>query len=185
MKDLNKLTIKEFNYLIELLNEKKLDLVSIFELLEEDYKNMSAGEFQKKWNNIKSFTPQKTKIREYQIIKNKKYKVILDLTKLKAGQFIDLQNIIQNGNKLEDIISLILIPTKVKFFRLKELEYGEGYDILQLRNDILNNMTIGDAFTLSTFFLQQSQQLLKVTQDHLMKKIVKEKMKTKIPKKLI
>lgn len=178
MKNLNLLTINEWNKLLELLNTKKkkdLDLVSIFELLEEDYTQLSAGEFQKRWNYIKSFFPQKTKVERYYILNGKKYKVLLNLAKLKAAQFIDLQTIIQSGNKLEDVISIFLIPTKKSLFRNKELNYGEGYDILELRQDILNHMTISDAFTLSDFFFSQSQRLLEVTKGYLTKKMVVEK----------
>lgn len=177
MKNLDKLTIKEYNELLEMLSvpKKSLDLVAIFELLGEDFRTMSSQDFQQKWNYIKLFTPSKTKVEKYYDLNGKKYKVQLNIAKIKAAQFIDLQQIIQSGNKLEDVISVFLIPVEKRLFKLKEFNYGEGYDIFKLREDILNNMTISEAYTLSDFFFTQSQKLLKVTKEYLTKKMLKER----------
>lgn len=177
MKNLDKLTIKEYNILLELLTptkKKDLDLVTIFELLGEDFTKLSAADFQKYWNEIKSFHPKKVELKSVYQIGKYRFSACLNLTKLKAGQFIDLQTIIQNGSKLEDIISLFLIPTRLKLFRYKEYNYNQGYDIIDVRKEIYENMLICDAYTLSDFFLRQSNELYRVTTDHLMKRLLKK-----------
>lgn len=179
MKNIDKLTLKEYNDLIVLLSvpPKNLDLVSIFELLNDDYTKMNAGEFQQKWNYIKNYHPTKIKIQKYYNINGVKAKATLDLTKIKAAQFIDYQSVLQSGSKLEDLISIFLIPAKKSFFGYKQLNYNDGYDLLKFRNDIYNSLTIVEAHSLADFFLGQSEKLLKVTLNYLTKKTLMEKAK--------
>lgn len=185
IKNLNDFTIKEFNDYLEItknINENS-DITDTFSLLElfgiDNPDDLSIDEYKKYMmdiNNQVSIKNPKKGVKKYYYINGKKYKSTLNMRKLNAAQFIDLQSFLVE-NKLEQILSVVLIPMKKTFFGWTDQEYNKNYDILTVQNQILNNFKIGDANELSSFFFQQSTNSLKVTKDYLDKKLVKEKMK--------
>jgi hypothetical protein len=179
-KKLNDFTIFEFNKYVELTKEETPDVFSICELFGFNIENMEITEFQ----NVMSYVNSQVSIKNVRKgvkktydINGVKYKATLNLKKIVASQFIDLQ-IYTPDNKLEEILSVILIPMEKKYFGLKyvEKEYGKDYDIEDVQKHLLHNFKIGDANELSAFFLQQSTNLLRVTKDYLAKKEMKMKM---------
>lgn len=181
-KKINDFTIFEFNKYLELINEEgKQDVFAICELFGFDIENMEVSDFTEAMTYVNSQVslknPRKGVKKTYDI-DGIRYKASLNLKKIKASQFIDLQ-MYTPDNKLEEILSVILIPMEKKFFGLKyvEREYAKGYDIEDVQKHLLHSFTIGDANELSAFFLQQSTNLLRVTKDYLEKKEMKMKMK--------
>lgn len=82
-------------------------------------------------------------------INRNKYDITPSASHMTAGQFIDYQNTI-NGNSREDLsllCALFIIPAGKK--------YGDGYDVLELRDELNDHMCIRDALGVS-FFLQKS-----------------------------
>jgi hypothetical protein len=173
MRELNSLTIAEFYEYQKYINEN--DYISIIELFmmdsDEDIDISIA------LRKIMSMTITPKKISRYYVLSDKKYFAELNLLKINAEQFVDLQMYL-NDFKLEEVLSIFLLPTKKRFgFLRKTLSYGKGYDISDTINYIKNNMTIGDAISLTNFYLGQSISLTKVTKDYLTKKLYMSKYK--------
>ncbi len=161
MKQLNELTIKEYYEYKEMLEMDEPDVFGIFELFELNAKDMPFEEFQKKQLEIQNMTLSKTGVYKYYKINGKKYKACLNHLKASAGQFIDFQAYMKDF-KLEEVLSVFLIPMKKGMFSWTELKYNDGYDVLEVQKDILNHMNINEASELSNFFLTSSLQLLKI-----------------------
>lgn len=87
-----------------------------------------------------------------------KYDANFDITKITTAQFVDFRNYAANGAKLEDILSICLIP--------EGHNYNDGYEVQKLKQDILQ-MSITDAQTISFFFINQLYVLLLSTQSYL------------------
>jgi hypothetical protein len=179
MKKLKDFTIKEFLQLQELLNEEKLDFFEIFKLYDLDLLKMDSTEFlNKKFEIENDVLPQpKGLVEKYYKIGGKKYKPTLNMRKITASQFIDLQTYLAK-NDLAGIISIFMIPFKKKFL-FKEIyyKYNDGYDMFELKNNINENMKIVDAQNLSAFFLSQSVKLQQVMVNYSTRKLMKLKLK--------
>lgn len=176
--DLNNLTIKQWNEFTELMIEETPDIYSIFELFGYDVNRLSVDEFEKLWNEIKTAKLSQSVIkREYQI-GDRRFKAHLNISKIKAGQFIDLQTYLSSGKKLEQMLSVFLIPMKRNFIGVyREQEYGVGYDIFETQEFLLNNFPIGAANELSFFFLRTSKTLLQFMKESSTRKLMKAKNK--------
>lgn len=73
-----------------------------------------------------------------------------DLRNLTVAQWIDWQNFLKDGGGDTDNYANLL---SVFFFPKGEDEYGDGYDIEQVRQDINNHLSIAEAMSISSFFL--------------------------------
>jgi hypothetical protein len=182
MRNINKFKIKEFKEYTSLMNEYKefgdVNFERVFQLFGLDISKMSVEEYTKSWNEINEMKLIDIGVKPFYFIGKNRYKADLNINSIKAGQFIDLQNIIKRDkNDLASILAVILIPQKKTWFWYKNRNYAQGYDVLEAIKEIENNMTIMEAHSLSNFFFSQSQQLLKVTKDYLTKKNLKMKKK--------
>lgn len=183
MKNLNNLTIAEFQDFVNLISVKKNpDVFGILSIFGEDASNMKFDEFNKKWLQIQSMTLTPTGVKKIYKIGDKRFEATLNHFNITAAQFIDLQSALESG-KLEEILSCILIPQRKKLFMWKTYKYNDGYDMNEVRDHLLNTFTIGEANSLSAFFLKSSTKLLKVTKDYLENKEVRMK-KKKLKKSL-
>ena len=120
MKNLNDLTIKEYNDYATLLDEGKADgNVDIFSIMEIfDIKNpdkLNFNDFQEKWDKIKSMSLSLGKPKTIYNINGRWFKPQLKVLNLTAGQFIDLQNYLKNY-KLHQVLSVFMMPTKKNIF---------------------------------------------------------------------
>ena len=73
-----------------------------------------------------------------------------DLRNLTVAQWLDFQNFLKDGGGDTDNYANLL---SVFFFPKGEDEYGENYDIEQVRYDINNHLGIAEAMSISSFFL--------------------------------
>lgn len=73
-----------------------------------------------------------------------------DLRNLTVAQWLDWQNFLKDGGGDTDNYANLL---SVFFFPKGEDEYGDGYDIEQVRQDINNHLSIAEAMSISSFFL--------------------------------
>ena len=73
-----------------------------------------------------------------------------DLRNLTVAQWLDFQNFLKDGGGDSDNYANLL---SVFFFPKGETEYGENYDIEQVRSDINNYLSIAEAMSISSFFL--------------------------------
>ena len=72
-----------------------------------------------------------------------------DLRNLTVAQWLDWQNFLKDGSDTDNFPNLL----SVFFFPKGEDEYGDGYDIEQVRRDINNHLSIAEAMSISSFFL--------------------------------
>lgn len=115
----------------------------------------------------------KRPIKKHYVLNGTKYIALFDITRISAAQFVDFRNYAAAGAKLEDILSVCLIP--------EGHTYNDGYDIQQLKKDILQ-LPITDVQTISFFFINQLFVLLESIQSSLTSNL--ETMKTEETKKL-
>ena len=187
MKNINRFTIKEYKEYVTLVKEysETGDAGAIFKLFGLDVSKLTVEQFNENLGLILKSEVKNIGVKPHYFIGKRRYKADLNITNIKAGQFIDLQNIIKRDKEdLASLIACFLIPQNKKFFYYTTPLYSTGYDIIGVIEELENNMTICEAKSLSDFFLFQSQRLLKVTQDYLKKKKMKERMK-KIKKQTI
>ena len=78
------------------------------------------------------------------------YTLKKDLRNLTVAQWLDFQNFLKDGGGDTDNYANLL---SVFFFPKGEDEYGDGYDIEQVRQDINNHLSIAEASSISSFFL--------------------------------
>lgn len=174
MKNINDLTIAEFKEFEKLT--KNSDIMGVFDLFKIDVKDMTLQEMNRTFEKITSFNYETRKLQKYYYIGDRKYKTQLNLTKIKAGQFIDFQSYMSGNKKLEEILSIFLIPMKRRFGFWFEQKYAE-YDMYEVQKEIYNNFQIADARTLSDFFLHLSTKLLVILKDSLVKRAAMERVK--------
>lgn len=169
MKHLSQLTIKEYNEFSELIKEDNPLWVEIFKLFNLDIEKMSIKDVEYKRNEILNMELLPIKIQKVYDINGWRFEVEQNITRIKSGQYVDLQYYIANGSKTEEVLSIFLYPQTKKWFGYTTQKYG-SYDIFEVQQYLLNNMTINDALELTNFFFQQSMSLLKITQEYLEKK---------------
>ena len=169
MNQLRDLTIKEFSLYNELLGMDEPDIFGIFELFGLDAKDMPMDKFQQKWNEIQQMSIIPRGVHKTYTIKGKRFKAELNHLKLSAGQFIDFQSYMRDF-KLEEILSVFLIPQYKKWGRWRTHKYNDGYDVIEVQDFLLNNMTVGVAQDLTSFFLNSSVKLLGLMKGFLEKK---------------
>ena len=175
--NLNELTISEWNKFSELIKDETPDIYSIFEIFGYDVSKLSVNEYESILSEIRSATLSQGGVKKIYKIGDRRYKACLNISKIKAGQFIDLQSYLSNGRKLECLLSVFLIPMKKDglFGSYKECKYGVDYDIFETQEYLLNNMLVGEANELSFFFLKTSKMLLQYMKESSTRKMMKMK----------
>lgn len=89
------------------------------------------------------------KLQEWYELGGTKYILKKEIKDVSVAQWLDWQNILKNGgdsDNYKNILSVFLIPDG-------QSEYGEGYDIEKVRSDIGDYLSIPDAMSIATFFL--------------------------------
>ena len=176
MRHIKDFSIKEFTQYQEMLQYDEPDMISIFNLFGLDMMSLSYDAFQKKWMEIISMVLPRNGVEKYYKINGVRYKACLNHLKLSAGQFIDFQSYMRDF-KLEEVMSVFLIPQHKKWGRWVTPKYNSGYDIIKVQENLYNHMKIGDAQELSAFFLDSSVKLLGLMKGFLEKKQYKMKKK--------
>ena len=92
----------------------------------------------------------KMKIKNEYKLGDNVYTLKKELKDVTVAQWIDWQNFLKDGGGDTDNFPNLL---SVFFFPKGETEYGENYDIEQVRSDINNNLSIAEAMSISSFFL--------------------------------
>lgn len=176
-KHLSELTIREFERYQELLKEEVQDVFSILELFGFDTNKLDISEMKQAEIEIAGMQLQNNGVKKIYKIDGRRFKAHLNLTTLKASQFIDFQTYMKNF-KLQEVLSTFLIPQKKNWYgKWVTMKYNDGYDIFETQEFLYNNFTIGEAHELSAFFFTQSKDLLKVMKDYLTKKEMMKKLK--------
>ena len=158
------ISIKQYNeikdlYLDENLSDEDRLILQINILYNVDALKLKTNELHKYVNEMKflgSKIPKMKLKKEYQL-GNNTYTLKKDLRDLRVAQWIDFQNFLKDGGGDTDNYANLL---SVFFFPKDVDEYGENYDIEEVRQDINNHLSIAEAMSISSFFLTYRKKLL-------------------------
>ena len=150
------LSLKKYNEIKDLYLDTELSdedrlILQINILFGVDALKLKTSELHKYVNEMKflgSKIPKMKIKKEYQL-GNNTYILKKDLRDVTVAQWIDWQNFLKDGSDTDNYANLL----SVFFFPKGETEYGDGYDIEQVRSDINNHLSIAEAMSISSFFL--------------------------------
>ena len=114
-------------------------------------------------------TPPKMKIRSTYKLGENTYILKKDLKDFKVCQWIDWNNFLKSGSDTDNYANLL----SVFFIPEGEAEYGENYNIEDVRNDINNYLSLADANSIASFFLRYQKGLLIASLLSTRKKVLK------------
>ena len=147
-----------------------------------DTLKLKPSELNKYVNDLKflNTTPPKMKIKSTYVLGGNTYTLKKDLKDFTVAQWIDFQNFLKNGSDTDNYANLL----SVFFLPEDEEEYGENYNVEQVRNDINNYLSIPDATSIASFFLTYRRALLIRSLLYTRKKILKTPMNKEQKKEL-
>ena len=151
------LSLKKYNEIKDLyldtdLSDEDRLILQINILFGVDALKLKTSELHKYVNEMKFLGEKVPKMKiknEYQL-GNNTYILKKELKDVTVAQWIDWQNFLKDGGGDTDNFPNLL---SVFFFPKGETEYGDGYDIEQVRQDINNHLSIAEAMSISSFFL--------------------------------
>ena len=160
----NDISIKQYNdiknlYLDTELSDEDRLILQINILFGVDALKLKTTELHKYVNEMKFLAtkPPKMKLKKEYQLGNNVYTLKKDLRDVRVAQWIDWQNFLKDGGGDTDNYANLL---SVFFFPKGETEYGENYDIEEVRFDINNHLSIAEALSISSFFLTYRKTLL-------------------------
>ena len=152
----NDISIKQYNdiknlYLDTELSDEDRLILQINILFGVDALKLKTTELHKYVNEMKFLGSKipKMKIKKEYKLGNNTYTLKKDLRDVRVAQWIDWQNFLKDGSDTDNYANLL----SIFFFPKGEKEYGENYDIEQVRQDINNHLSIAEAMSISSFFL--------------------------------
>ncbi len=151
------LSLKKYNEIKDLYLDTELSdedrlIYQIRILFDVDPLKLKTTELQKYVKEMKFLGEKVPKVKlksTYQLGENT-YVLKKDLRDVRVAQWLDFQNFLKDGGGDSDNYSNLL---SVFFFPKDVDEYGENYDIEQVRSDINNHLSIAEAMSISSFFL--------------------------------
>lgn len=151
------ISIKQYNEIKDLyldtdLSDEDRLILQINILFGVDALKLKTSELHKYVNDMKFLGEKvpKMKIKNEYKLGGNVYTLKKDLRNLTVAQWLDFQNFLKDGGGDTDNYANLL---SVFFFPKGEDEYGDGYDIEQVRQDINNHLSIAEAMSISSFFL--------------------------------
>ena len=142
--------IKDLYLDTELSDEDRL-ILQINILFGVDALKLKTSELHKYINDMKFLGEKvpKMKIKNEYKLGGNVYTLKKELKDVTVAQWIDWQNFLKDGSDTDNYSNLL----SIFFFPKGETEYGDGYDIEQVRSDINNYLSIAEAMSISSFFL--------------------------------
>ena len=122
----------------------------------------------------------KMKIREKYKLGENWYILRRNLKDFNVSMWIDFQNFLKNGSDTDNYANLL----SVFFLPEGQTEYGENYDVEQVRQDINNHLSIADANSIAGFFLRYQKILLIASLLSTKRKILKAPLEKKEKKRV-
>ena len=160
----NDISIKQYNdiknlYLDTELSDEDRLILQINILFNVDALKLKTTELHKYINEMKFLGEKVPKMKiknEYKLGENV-YILKKELKDVTVAQWLDFQNFLKDGGGDTDNYANLL---SIFFFPKGETEYGENYDIEQVRQDINNHLSIAEAMSISSFFLTYRKESL-------------------------
>ena len=147
-----------------------------------DALKLKTTELNKYVNDLKflNTTLPKMKLKEKYKLGENWYILRRNLKDFTVAQWIDFQNFLKNGADTDNFANLL----SVFFIPEGQTEYGENYNIEEVRQDINNHLSIADASSLAGFFLTYRRALLIRSLLFTRKKVLKTPMNKEQKKKI-
>ena len=150
------ISIKQYNEIKDLyldtdLSDEDRLILQINILFGVDALKLKTNELHKYINEMKFLGEKVPKMKlknEYKLGDNV-YTLKKELKDVTVAQWIDWQNFLKDGSDTDNYANLL----SIFFFPKGETEYGENYDIEQVRQDINNHLSIAEAMSIASFFL--------------------------------
>ena len=164
-------SIKDLYLDTELSDEDRL-ILQINIIFGVDALKLKTSELHKYVNEMKFLAtkPPKMKLKKEYQLGNNVYTLKKDLRNLTVAQWLDWQNFLKDGGGDTDNYANLL---SVFFFPKDVDEYGDGYEIEQVRSDINNHLSIAEAMSIASFFLTYRKTLLLLSLLYTKKQILK------------
>ena len=150
------LSLKKYNEIKDLyldtdLSDEDRLILQINILFGVDALKLKTSELHKYINEMKFLGEKvpKMKIKNEYKLGGNVYTLKKELKDVTVAQWIDWQNFLKDGSDTDNYANLL----SIFFFPKGEKEYGENYDIEQVRSDINNYLSIAEAMSISSFFL--------------------------------
>ena len=187
----NDISIKQYNdiknlYLDPDLSDEDRLILQINILFGVDALKLKTNELHKYINEMKflgSKIPKMKIKKEYKLGSNI-YILKKELKDVTVAQWLDWQNFLKDGSDTDNFPNLL----SIFFFPKGETEYGDGYDIEQVRYDINNHLSIAEAMSISSFFLTYQKALsirfLLYTRKETLKAPLTKEQKKKVKKEM-
>ena len=187
----NDISIKQYNdiknlYLDPDLSDEDRLILQINILFGVDALKLKTNELHKYINEMKflgSKIPKMKLKKEYKLGSNI-YILKKELKDVTVAQWLDWQNFLKDGSDTDNFPNLL----SIFFFPKGETEYGDGYDIEQVRSDINNHLSIAEAMSISSFFLTYQKALsirfLLYTRKETLKAPLTKEQKKKVKKEM-
>ena len=122
----------------------------------------------------------KMKLKEKYKLGENWYILKRNLKDFTVAQWIDFQNFLKNGSDTDNFANLL----SVFFLPEGQTEYGEGYNIEEVRQDINNHLSIADANSIASFFVTYQKALLIRSLLYTKRKIMKAPLEKKEKKRV-
>ena len=162
--------IKDLYLDSELSDEDRL-IYQIKILFDVDPLKLKPTELHKYINEMKFLGEKvpKVKIKSTYVLGGNTYTLKKDLKDFNVSMWVDWTNFLKEGSDIDNYAKLL----SVFFFPKGETEYGENYDIEQVRSDINNYLSIAEAMSIASFFLIYQKRLLTASLLYTRKKMLK------------
>lgn len=151
------LSLKKYNEIKDLYLDTELSdedrlLYQIRILFDVDPLKLKTSELRNYIDKMKFLSEKvpKVKLKNTYKLGGNVYTLKKELKDVTVAQWLDFQNFLKDGGGDTDNYANLL---SVFFFPKDVDEYGEGYDIEQVRSDINNYLSIAEAMSISSFFL--------------------------------
>lgn len=158
--------------------QKNVQLLSILcECEEDEIINLKLTDFNKLINQIEFLnTMPKVNVYDYYEINGNVYQVNRNIKEMTTSQYIDFQTLMDGDREknLPNILAIFLTP--------KGKKYCDGYDVVNVIEDIHNHLSIVDARSIMFFFILQYQSLTKVMLTYSIKEMKRTARKQKSEK---
>ena len=187
----NDISIKQYNdiknlYLDPDLSDEDRLILQINILFGVDALKLKTNELHKYINEMKFLGSKipKMKIKKEYKLGSSIYILKKELKDVTVAQWLDWQNFLKDGSDTDNFPNLL----SIFFFPKGETEYGDGYDIEQVRYDINNHLSIAEAMSISSFFLTYQKALsirfLLYTKKQILKTPLTKEQKKKVKKEM-
>ena len=185
------ISIKQYNEIKDLYLDTELSdedrlILQINIIFGVDALKLKTSELHKYVNEMKFLGEKvpKMKIKKEYKLGGNVYTLKKELKDVTVAQWLDWQNFLKDGADTDNYANLL----SVFFFPKGEDEYGDGYDIEQVRSDINNHLSIAEAMSISSFFLTYRKVLsilfLLYTQRQILKTPLTKEKKKKVKKEM-